>query len=144
MKHISVTSQSDGQILQQFVGTGPSVCNWTPALCVSQYDPRFCDAFWNSGKYNMVSYLLRMMTSWAIVVNVWYLPPMTIQVSDTSSSVRRRTRDYTSEAYSPRVASNCIWLPECFRSVVEIFSPQHVVRLLSADWRHHMIKLIVV
>lgn len=28
----------------------------------------------------MVSYLLRMMTSWAIVVNVWYLPPMTIQV----------------------------------------------------------------
>lgn len=28
----------------------------------------------------MVSYVLRMMTSWAIVVNVWYLPPMTIQV----------------------------------------------------------------
>ena len=45
-----------------------------------QYDPQFGDAFWNSGKYNMVSYLLRMMTSWAIVVNVWYLPPMTIQV----------------------------------------------------------------
>lgn len=45
-----------------------------------QYDARFGDAFWNSSKYNMVSYLLRMMTSWAIVVNVWYLPPMTIQV----------------------------------------------------------------
>lgn len=45
-----------------------------------QYDPRFGDAFWNSAKYNMVSYLLRMMTSWAIVVNVWYLPPMTLQV----------------------------------------------------------------
>lgn len=28
----------------------------------------------------MVSYVLRMMTSWAIVVNVWYLPPMTIRV----------------------------------------------------------------
>ncbi|KAG7263712.1 hypothetical protein CRUP_017683, partial [Coryphaenoides rupestris] len=42
-----------------------------------KYDPRFGDAFWNSGKYNMVSYLLRMMTSWAIVVNVWYLPPVT-------------------------------------------------------------------
>lgn len=50
------------------------------SLGVSQYDPRFGDAFWNSSKYNMVSYLLRMMTSWAIVVNVWYLPPMTIQV----------------------------------------------------------------
>uniref|UniRef100_A0A8C7ZV21 Glycerol-3-phosphate acyltransferase 3 n=1 Tax=Oryzias sinensis TaxID=183150 RepID=A0A8C7ZV21_9TELE len=44
-----------------------------------KYDPRFGDAFWNSTKYSMVSYLLRMMTSWAIVVNVWYLPPMTIQ-----------------------------------------------------------------
>uniref|UniRef100_A0A8C6NKE6 Glycerol-3-phosphate acyltransferase 3 n=1 Tax=Nothobranchius furzeri TaxID=105023 RepID=A0A8C6NKE6_NOTFU len=44
-----------------------------------KYDPRFGDAFWNSSKYNMVSYLLRTMTSWAIVVNVWYLPPMSIQ-----------------------------------------------------------------
>ncbi|XP_030625144.1 glycerol-3-phosphate acyltransferase 3 isoform X2 [Chanos chanos] len=42
-----------------------------------KYDPQFGDAFWNSAKYNMVSYLLRMMTSWAIVCNVWYLPPMT-------------------------------------------------------------------
>lgn len=50
------------------------------SLALSQYDPRFGDAFWNSSKHNMVSYLLRMMTSWAIVVNVWYLPPMTIQV----------------------------------------------------------------
>uniref|UniRef100_A0A8C7GLA9 Glycerol-3-phosphate acyltransferase 3 n=1 Tax=Oncorhynchus kisutch TaxID=8019 RepID=A0A8C7GLA9_ONCKI len=45
-----------------------------------KYDPRFGDAFWNSAKYNMVNYLLRMMTSWAIVVNVWYLPPMTRRV----------------------------------------------------------------
>lgn len=29
----------------------------------------------------MVTYLLRMMTSWAIVCSVWYLPPMTRQVS---------------------------------------------------------------
>lgn len=28
----------------------------------------------------MVTYLLRMMTSWAIVCSVWYLPPMTRQV----------------------------------------------------------------
>ncbi|XP_052412553.1 glycerol-3-phosphate acyltransferase 3-like [Carassius gibelio] len=41
-----------------------------------KYDPQFGDAFWNSSKYSMVGYLLRMMTSWAIVCNVWYLPPM--------------------------------------------------------------------
>lgn len=57
----------------------------TSVFFVSQYDPRFGDAFWNSSKYNMVSYLLRMMTSWAIVVNVWYLPPMTIQVHGADS-----------------------------------------------------------
>uniref|UniRef100_A0A3P8UAV6 Glycerol-3-phosphate acyltransferase 3 n=1 Tax=Amphiprion percula TaxID=161767 RepID=A0A3P8UAV6_AMPPE len=50
-----------------------------PCVSVYQYDPRFGDAFWNSSKFNMVNYLLRMMTSWAIVVNVWYLPPMTLQ-----------------------------------------------------------------
>lgn len=58
----------------------PCVCLCVCVVCICQYDPRFGDAFWNSSKYNMVSYLLRMMTSWAIVVNVWYLPPMTIQV----------------------------------------------------------------
>uniref|UniRef100_A0A8C0BHY3 Phospholipid/glycerol acyltransferase domain-containing protein n=1 Tax=Buteo japonicus TaxID=224669 RepID=A0A8C0BHY3_9AVES len=41
-----------------------------------KYDPQFGDAFWNSSKYNIVSYLLRLMTSWAIVCNVWYMPPM--------------------------------------------------------------------
>lgn len=46
----------------------------------SQYDPRFGDAFWNSSKYGMVSYLLRMMSSWAIVCSVWYLPPMCREV----------------------------------------------------------------
>ena len=30
-------------------------------------------------RYSIVTYLLMMMTSWAIVVDVWYLPPMTLQ-----------------------------------------------------------------
>jgi hypothetical protein len=41
-----------------------------------QYDPRFGDAFWNSSRYSMMQYLYLMMTSWAIVCDVWYLPPM--------------------------------------------------------------------
>jgi len=41
-----------------------------------KYDHKFGDAFWNSSKYSMVPYLLMMMTSWAIVCDVWYLPPM--------------------------------------------------------------------
>uniref|UniRef100_A0A8C6PDA3 Glycerol-3-phosphate acyltransferase 4 n=1 Tax=Nothobranchius furzeri TaxID=105023 RepID=A0A8C6PDA3_NOTFU len=41
-----------------------------------KYDPRFGDAFWNSSKFGLVRYLLRTMSSWAIVCSVWYLPPM--------------------------------------------------------------------
>jgi glycerol-3-phosphate O-acyltransferase 3/4 len=41
-----------------------------------KYDPKFGDAFWNSSKYGMMAYLYMMMTSWAIVCDVWYLPPM--------------------------------------------------------------------
>lgn len=32
----------------------------------------------------MVRYLLRMMSSWAMVCSVWYLPPMSRQVTLTS------------------------------------------------------------
>jgi len=41
-----------------------------------KYDAKFGDAFWNSSKDSMAKYLYKMMTSWAIVVDVWYLPPM--------------------------------------------------------------------
>ncbi|KAJ0044152.1 hypothetical protein NL108_009187 [Boleophthalmus pectinirostris] len=57
-----------------------------------KYDPRFGDAFWNSSKYNMLSYLLRTMTSWAIVVNVWYLPPMTIEDKEDAANFANRVK----------------------------------------------------
>jgi len=41
-----------------------------------KYDAKFGDAFWNSSEFSMVHYLYMMMTSWAIVCEVWYLPPM--------------------------------------------------------------------
>ncbi|KAM9451321.1 glycerol-3-phosphate acyltransferase 3 [Clarias gariepinus] len=57
-----------------------------------KYDPQFGDAFWNSAKYNMVSYLLRMMSSWAIVCNVWYLPPMTRQDGEDAVHFANRVK----------------------------------------------------
>ncbi|XP_062873863.1 glycerol-3-phosphate acyltransferase 3-like isoform X2 [Trichomycterus rosablanca] len=57
-----------------------------------KYDPRFGDAFWNSGRYSMVNYLLRMMTSWAIVCNVWYLPPMTQQEGEDAVQFANRVK----------------------------------------------------
>uniref|UniRef100_A0A8C4F596 Phospholipid/glycerol acyltransferase domain-containing protein n=1 Tax=Dicentrarchus labrax TaxID=13489 RepID=A0A8C4F596_DICLA len=54
-----------------------------------KYDPRFGDAFWNSSKFGMVNYLLRMMSSWAIVCSVWYLPPMSREGEDAVQFANR-------------------------------------------------------
>merc|ERR1712156_532188 len=59
-----------------------------------KYDAKFGDAFWNSSKNSMTTYLLMMMTSWAIVCDVWYLPPMkkeeTEDAVDFANRVKRK------------------------------------------------------
>jgi len=58
----------------------------------SRYDPRFGDAFWNSAKYSMMQYLYMMMTSWAIVCDVWYLPPMYRQEGESAIDFANRVK----------------------------------------------------
>lgn len=62
-------------------------CSPDPPFFAMQYDPRFAEAFWNSSKFGMVNYLLRMMSSWAVVCSVWYLPPMHKEVGHLSASL---------------------------------------------------------
>uniref|UniRef100_A0AAR2LCU0 Glycerol-3-phosphate acyltransferase 4 n=1 Tax=Pygocentrus nattereri TaxID=42514 RepID=A0AAR2LCU0_PYGNA len=57
-----------------------------------KYDPRFGDAFWNSSKFGMVNYLLHMMSSWAIVCSVWYLPPMNRQEGEDAVQFANRVK----------------------------------------------------
>ena len=57
-----------------------------------KYDNRFGDAFWNSSKHELFQYLILMMTSWAIVVDVYYLPPMTIEKGESSVDFARRVK----------------------------------------------------
>uniref|UniRef100_A0A6Q2Z0N7 Phospholipid/glycerol acyltransferase domain-containing protein n=1 Tax=Esox lucius TaxID=8010 RepID=A0A6Q2Z0N7_ESOLU len=57
-----------------------------------KYDPRFGDAFWNSSQFGMVSYLLRMMSSWAIVCSVWYLPPMSREEGEDAVQFANRVK----------------------------------------------------
>lgn len=57
-----------------------------------KYDPRFGDAFWNSSRYSMMQYLYMMMSSWAIVCDVWYLPPMTQQANETAIDFANRVK----------------------------------------------------
>jgi glycerol-3-phosphate O-acyltransferase 3/4 len=57
-----------------------------------KYDNRFGDAFWNSSKHELFQYLILMMTSWAIVVDVYYLPPMSIGKNESSVDFARRVK----------------------------------------------------
>uniref|UniRef100_A0A4X1TQC1 Glycerol-3-phosphate acyltransferase 3 n=2 Tax=Sus scrofa TaxID=9823 RepID=A0A4X1TQC1_PIG len=57
-----------------------------------KYNPQFGDAFWNSSKFSMVSYLLRVMTSWAIVCDVWYMPPMTREEGEDAVRFANRVK----------------------------------------------------
>lgn len=75
-----IHSSMSVKLHSSFREVGPQDFTCTELACIffnfSKYDPKFGDAFWNSSKYSMVNYLLRMMTSWALVCNVWYLPAM--------------------------------------------------------------------
>ncbi|XP_061590203.1 glycerol-3-phosphate acyltransferase 4-like isoform X2 [Cololabis saira] len=57
-----------------------------------KYDPRFGDAFWNSSKFGLVRHLLRMMSSWAIVCSVWYLPPMNREEGEDAIQFANRVK----------------------------------------------------
>ncbi|XP_011880904.1 PREDICTED: glycerol-3-phosphate acyltransferase 4 isoform X3 [Vollenhovia emeryi] len=57
-----------------------------------KYDPRFGDAFWNSSRYSMLHYLYMMMSSWAIVCDVWYLPPMYRKEGESSIDFANRVK----------------------------------------------------
>lgn len=57
-----------------------------------KYDPRFGDPFWNSSKQSYMQYLLMMLTSWAIVCDVWYLPPMSRKSDETAVEFANRVK----------------------------------------------------
>ena len=50
-------------------------------LLILQYRREFADPFWNSQEQNMLTYIFMLMTSWAIVCDVYYLEPTVIGVS---------------------------------------------------------------
>merc|ERR1711892_1067960 len=57
-----------------------------------KYDSKFGDPFWNSSRYSIVTYILMMMTSWAIVCDVWYLPPMRMKEGEDAIEFANRVK----------------------------------------------------
>ena len=53
-----------------------------------RFDPRYGDPFWWQDTFGQ--YCLSMMTSWAIVCDVYYLPPMTRREGETGAEFANR------------------------------------------------------
>uniref|UniRef100_A0A5S6QKR2 PlsC domain-containing protein n=1 Tax=Trichuris muris TaxID=70415 RepID=A0A5S6QKR2_TRIMR len=73
------------------------VCNVIYPVAI-KYDARFGDAFWNSSRVSYFEYLLMMMTSWALVCDVWYLPPMTREDGENSIQFASRVKKAIAKA----------------------------------------------
>ncbi|ESW30905.1 hypothetical protein PHAVU_002G192000 [Phaseolus vulgaris] len=50
----------------------------------------FVDAFWNSRQQSFTTHLLQLMTSWAVVCDVWYLEPQNLKPGETSIEFAER------------------------------------------------------
>ena len=57
-----------------------------------QYDTRFADAFWNSSKQSLSQHLLMILSSWAIVCDVWYLPPVKQEPNESGLQFANRVK----------------------------------------------------
>ncbi|KAE8654359.1 lysM domain-containing GPI-anchored protein 2 [Hibiscus syriacus] len=61
-----------------------------------KYNTNFVDAFWNSRKQSFTMHLLQLMTSWAVVCDVWYLEPQNLRPGETLIEFAERVRDIIS------------------------------------------------
>ncbi|KAI6201954.1 Phospholipid glycerol acyltransferase domain containing protein [Aphelenchoides besseyi] len=57
-----------------------------------KYDNRLGDAFWNSSQESYFMHLVSMMTSWALMCEVYYLPPMTREEGEDPIDFARRVK----------------------------------------------------
>jgi len=57
-----------------------------------KYDKTFVDAFWNSRKQSFSAHLIKLMSSWSVVADVWFMEPQTIRENETSIEFAERVR----------------------------------------------------
>eukprot|EP01136_Pigoraptor_vietnamica_P006670 Opistho-1_new@39864 len=58
-----------------------------------KYNKIFVDAFWNSRRQSFPQHLFRLMTSWCVVCDVWYMEPQNKLPDETPIQFANRTKD---------------------------------------------------
>lgn len=59
---------------------------------VSFFSKLFVDAFWNSRTQTIWQHLFKLMTSWAVVCDVWFMEPQTKQPNETAEQFSERVK----------------------------------------------------
>lgn len=62
-----------------------------------KYNKDFCNPFWNSRKESFWKHLFNLMTCWAVVCDVYYMPPQTIREDETSVQFANRVKKQIAE-----------------------------------------------
>lgn len=57
-----------------------------------KYNKVFVDGYWNSRAQSFGSYLFSLMTSWAVICDVWYMDPVTIAPGETAVQFAKRVQ----------------------------------------------------
>lgn len=57
-----------------------------------KYNKIFVDAFWNSRRQSFTGHLLKLMTSWAVVCDVYFLEPQSLQPGETAQEFASRVQ----------------------------------------------------
>jgi len=57
-----------------------------------KYNKLFADAFWNSRAESFASHILRLMKSWCVIADVWFLPPQRIAPDETPDEFANRVK----------------------------------------------------
>lgn len=70
-------------------------CTIYPAAV--KYDPRFADPFWNSSRFSLLHFLIRLTTSWGLFCDIHYLPSQKKLPDETSIDFAKRVKRMIAE-----------------------------------------------
>nr|ALK24260.1 glycerol-3-phosphate acyltransferase [Lobosphaera incisa]UUT39807.1 glycerol-3-phosphate acyltransferase [Lobosphaera incisa] len=69
-----------------------------------KYNKIFVDAFWNSRRQSFSAHLLKLMTSWAVVCDVYFLEPQSLASGETSQAFAERVQKLIAERAKLKIA----------------------------------------
>eukprot|EP00891_Asterochloris_glomerata_P006353 jgi/Astpho2/6353/Aster-06016 len=69
-----------------------------------KYNKIFVDAFWNSRRQSFTQHLLKLMTSWAVVCDVYFLEPTSKRPGESSQQFAERVQGSIAQRANLRIA----------------------------------------